>query len=287
MISYGKPEYIEDLKMLWRKTFCDSKTYVDLFFEKIYLAENTLVFVENDRVVSALYMIPYKLLKDGRENSIAYLYALATDPEFRGRKIMSMLITKSLDICKERNYALSVLIPAEDSLLGFYRNFGYEECFEQVKITKTLAEVREEAKNQIPADHIKADAGQIWNAYSRSRFFDSECVILSEEQNEFYIEVLEKEGGEAWLLKTGGKEYYALLNRVKDNISVYETDLDSAGLKPFYAALLKEFDFKTLTFYQPLYFNEEETRAFKRPFAMSKNLAEIDLNKPFLNRVLV
>lgn len=321
MISFGKSEYIPDLKNMWHKIFGDSEDYLNSFFNKVYKNENTLVYVENNKVVSVLFMIPYKYVNSGKENEIVYLYALATDPAYRGRKIMSKLIQKSLTISTERGYALSVLIPAEDTLFSYYRQFGFEDYFEQVKIIKSIEEIenelssnenlmqqgqmqvvqlqevqmqevkRKEVKHK-QIEFIKADARQIYDAYSHSKIYMNEGVILSYQQNEFYIEELLKEGGQAFVFdlnrnRDRKEDGYVLLKFINDNLYIYETNIDSNNLNLFYKALLKIYAFKKITFYQPICFGEEETKYYKKTFAMAKRLSNIDIKEPFLNRLLM
>lgn len=287
MTEYGRREFEGELKALWKSTFGDSDWYIDSFFKKVRSDENTLVYTEGGRVLSALYIIPYGIFIEGKKETAAYLYALATQPEFRGRGIMSELINSALDLSRERGYAISALIPADVSLAGFYRKFGFEYFFEQVKITKTRKEAEKLAQNSRPARLYEADAGQIWRAYSRSVFVSHEHIVLSEEQNEFYVDTLKNDGGEALIVKSGTKEHYALLKFDGGNLLIYETDVDFQTLKPLCAALIEKYDFESVTFCQPVCFGKEETDAYKKPFAMAKKLKEISLKDPFLNRVLM
>ena len=286
MISYGKPEYVEDLKLLWQDTFGDSRRFIDSFFDNVYEAQNTLIHVEDGRAVSSLYMIPYKVLLNGREERVVYLYALATDPSYRGRKIMSNLIKKSFEISAERDYALSFLVPARESLAEFYRKFGYEYSFYRTKLSRSSAFIRKEAKNQPPIACVEADANAIWDLYRNSIYTKVDGVVLSENQNRFYVEEIIKEGGEALILKTEDREYYALLMPYENEIIVYETNLDSSVIKQFYALLLEKYRFKSVTFFQPVCFSEEEISKHTIPFAMAKMFKELDLSKPFVNRVI-
>ena len=302
MISYGKYEYIPALKIMWHKIFGDSESYLNSFFGKVYKDENTLVDIENGNVVSVLFMIPYKFIANGKETKIVYLYALATEPAYRGRKIMAKLIQKSLDLSAKRGYALSVLIPADDSLFEYYRQFGYEEYFERAMITKTIADIDKEQTNKeqtnkgfkiqeignTPMKLVKADAEQIWAAYSHSEIFASEGIILSKEQNEYYIEELKSEGGQAYVFKmSGDKDGYALLQLRDNNLLVLETNVDANNLKLFYEALYRLYKFEAVTFYQPICFDEAEIKPYKKSFAMAKSLNGINVKDPFINRVLM
>lgn len=288
MILYSKSDYIPHLKAMWKNIFGDNDKYLDAFFNKVYIDENTLVHVENHRVVSSLYMIPYKMPADGGEKKVVYLYALATDPAYRGRGIMSRLIKKSLEISAQRGYSLSALIPAEESLFEYYRQFGYRECFTKTTITKTIEQIEMEAEGHEALVLNKANERQIWDAYTKSEFYSSECIILSEEQNKFYIETLLSEGGEALIFDTGQKKNgYALLKQEDRKILIYESNVDKCTLPSFFAALLKKHNFTSATFHQPICFGENEIKSNTKQFAMAKSLDGTTLTKPFINRVLM
>lgn len=287
MITYGKPEYIGALKTLWHETFGDSMVYIDSFFDCVYKDENTLVCIKNNHPVSALYMVPYKMIQKTDKIKTLYLYALATAPEYRGQGIMSRLIELSLKIGIERGYMLCALIPSEDSLFGYYRKFGFESSFGRVKIIKRIMEIREASSGQKALSLKTADCEQIWNAYVCSRFYEQECIVLSKEQNRFYIKELEREGGQALIFDMEAEnDGYLLLKSDGGELAVYETNATPDVLSALYAALLKEYDFNMVTFYQPLCFTDEESSEFKKPYAMSKDLGGIKLINPFINRVL-
>ncbi len=288
MISYGKTEYAGELKALWSDVFGDDGDYINSFFESVYSDENTLVYVDNGKPVSMLYIVPYTMSLDNREIKAAYLYALATRPEYRGQKIMQRLLERSFEISEERGYSLCVLIPSEESLFGYYRKFGFEDTFKRAAIIKSVREVKRAASGYKALPIKNADAKGIWNAYSKSLFYAAGCVTLTQSQNEFYIKELEREGGRAFLFNMREEnDGYILLGQSGGTVTVYETNADSGVLPALYSALLKEFSFQSITFYQPLCFPEEEVSAAKKRYAMSKNLAGVRLLEPYINRVLI
>ncbi len=225
MISCGKYDYIEQLKSLWQKTFGDSTAYINSFFDNMYRDENTLVYIEDKTIVSVLYIIEYEIPLETDKIKIAYLYALTTEPAFRGRGIMSRLIEKSFEIGIKRDYKLCVLIPSEASLFDYYRRFGFKECFSRTTITKHLSEIRRTASGEKELLLKKADCNKIWNAYIKSPFFGPECVVLSRQQNCFFIKELEREGGQAFLFDLKGKDDgYILLGQKGKELLIYETN---------------------------------------------------------------
>jgi len=293
MISFGRPEHIPHLKALWHKVFGDSREYLDAFFNTFFRPENTLVFTEGGFPVSALYMVPYTILTDSGEKQVSYLYALSTEPSYRGKGIMSKLIEKSLELSRDRGYSLSVLIPSEPSLFGYYSRFGFKKCFDRVTITRTIERIKKEAEGYKPIKLERADAGRIWDAYIKSRFYASGCIILNEEQNRFYTETLEAAGGEAVTFEIDKEnDGYALLQPVDGKLIIHESNVTSGVLPSFYAALIEKYSFSkysfsTLVFHQPICYDKEEVKLNAKPFAMAKSLDGTTLANPFINRVLM
>lgn len=287
MIARATREQIPELRALWQNVFGDGPTFLDPFFTRVFVPDNTLVWTESGRVVSALYILPYTIPNGGEMLRAAYLYALATEPAWRGRKIMSRLIEASFDLCAARGYALSMLVPAKDSLFGFYRGFGFTEFFERVRVEKTRQELAELGAGCAPVALVRAGTVRIWRQYRQSPFCADGCVTLTAEQNAFYIDILRSEGGEALNFSVDGTPYYALLVNRNDELILYETDADARALGPLCAALCQRYDFQRATFFQPLCFGKVETRRGRRPFAMAKLLQDVEIRQPFIGRVLL
>ena len=72
---------------LWQECFNDSEAFVRLYFSTKYTEENTLVHIENGKVLSALQMLPYSMTCWGRELRISYISGASTWPEARGRGV--------------------------------------------------------------------------------------------------------------------------------------------------------------------------------------------------------
>ncbi len=287
MIARAAREQIPELRALWTAVFGDGPDFLDPFFARVFVPENTLVWTEEGCVVSALYILPYSIPNKGETLRAAYLYALATEPAWRGRKIMSQLIAESFRLCAARGYALSMLVPAKDSIFGFYRSFGFEDYFERVRIEKTREEMRALAEGCAPAKLVKASAARIFRQYRQSPFCGDGCVELSAEQNAFYCDVLKTDGGEALTFAVDGTTYYALLVKTGETLTIYETDADARALGPLCAALCEKYEFEKTVFIQPQCFGKVETKRGRRPFAMAKLFKPVEIDKPFIGRVLM
>ena len=85
---------------LWQECFNDSEAFVQLYFSTKYTEENTLVHIENGKVLSALQMLPYSMTCWGRELRISYISGASTWPEARGRGLMKDLLTEAFRIMR-------------------------------------------------------------------------------------------------------------------------------------------------------------------------------------------
>ena len=287
MIARAAREQIPELRALWASVFGEGTDYLDAFFARVFVPDNTLVWTEGGHVVSALYILPYMIPNRGEHLRAAYLYALATEPAWRGRKIMSQLIEESFRLCAARGYALAMLVPAKDSLFGFYRVFGFADYFDRVRIEKTHGEMLSLAAGSAPARLTKASAAHIFRQYRQSPFFGDGCVVLSAEQNAFSCDVLKASGGEALTFAVDSVPYYALLTNTAGTLTIDETDADARALGPLCAALCGRYEFEKAVFIQPRCFGKVETRRGRRPFAMAKLFMPVDIERPFIGRILM
>lgn len=109
------------LKHIWLSCFEEQPDAADLFFEKNQSSFHAYACEADGTLVSALYLIDCTL--DG--DCAHYLCGAATLPAYRGRGIMSSLITYALDDAKQRGDRYSLLFPASGSLYDYYARFGY------------------------------------------------------------------------------------------------------------------------------------------------------------------
>lgn len=126
---FSVPDLRLKLKKLWKDAFGDDDAYVDSFFS-CFAPERYAHFLSlNDRIVSVLYALPYRVhLQDGRELPAAYIYAVATDEKFRGCGYMSQLMRCVHARLRAQGCAAALIIPAEQWLWSYYAKFGYDVC---------------------------------------------------------------------------------------------------------------------------------------------------------------
>lgn len=120
---------IEQLKSLWKSLFGDTEAFISLFFHEVVRDENIRVLEEKGRILSALYMLPYPFRIWNQEVTASYISGAGTLPEAQGRGLMRRLLIDSFKEMERRQIPLSILIPAEPWLYGFYEKSGYATVF--------------------------------------------------------------------------------------------------------------------------------------------------------------
>lgn len=115
-------------RALWKLCFGDSDEFIRLYFTCKYRPEYNSFREERGQVVAALQRLPYRMNFQGREVPVAYVSGACTSPEHRGRGVMAALLGEVHRRMKADGQLFSLLIPASESLFGYYRRFGYADC---------------------------------------------------------------------------------------------------------------------------------------------------------------
>lgn len=154
MIHFANDCDFSQIIALWKECFPDNNEFFDWYFANQYHAENTLVY-ECDGIISAiLQRLPYQIKNIGQ---VSYIYGACTHPNYRRKGIMAELIKYSAEIDLSLDIIASILIPREESLFQYYKNFGYKAAFriyhktyQKQNLPLNLYNFRECTKNDIP-----------------------------------------------------------------------------------------------------------------------------------------
>ena len=142
MIDYAYGRKSDVIKM-WRSSFFDTDAYYDLYFSKVYRDDNTLVYYENDRAVSSLQMLPYRINLWGQMLDMGYISGVVTLPESRGKGYAGDVLIHSFKEMKGKGYVFTSLIPQNDGLFRYYDRFGYTSvCYrkkEKISLDKSFS----------------------------------------------------------------------------------------------------------------------------------------------------
>ncbi len=113
----------EQALSLYKKVFYEdsedfAKTFTDKYFDKC-----CRYILCDGKMVAMLYLLDCVVFDGEKNHPALYLYAAATDPDYRNRGLMSKLIDSVL---KENKTIVTK--PANQSLFSFYENFGFTVC---------------------------------------------------------------------------------------------------------------------------------------------------------------
>ena len=99
-INYPTGNQEARLRTLWRLAFGDPEELIAGFFASGYSPRRCRCGVENGNVAAALYWFDAEF----RGQKFAYLYAVATHPDFRNRGLCRTLMADTAACLTERGY---------------------------------------------------------------------------------------------------------------------------------------------------------------------------------------
>ena len=109
------------LKVIWQEAFHEPVESIDGFFSSGFSPDRCRYLSQGGEPVSVLYWFDCEY--DG--GKLAYIYAVATHRDHRGKGLASRLLAETHDHLKALGYAGAVLKPA-DGLFPFYARLGYK-----------------------------------------------------------------------------------------------------------------------------------------------------------------
>ncbi len=125
MILLANEQDIPALVGLWEEAFGEDELVRD-FYDKAFMEMSVLIVKNEQRIVSMLHYMPCRYEEGGVVYKGVYLYALATDKEYRGRGYMGRLINEALELAKQSGVDFCFLVPADAPLYDFYKKFGFD-----------------------------------------------------------------------------------------------------------------------------------------------------------------
>lgn len=126
----SRAQDVPRLRELWKLAFGDEDAYIDHFFQRYYAPERMLVLEENDVVQAMTAWFDMPLVSaQGTTYPSAYLYAVTTHPDCRGRGVAGQLLSFADRWLKEQGFVCMSTVPARTDLHAFFAQNGFEECF--------------------------------------------------------------------------------------------------------------------------------------------------------------
>lgn len=125
MEDFARRGDVPALKKIWDACFGGEPEYRDFYYRVRFRPKETLVWRENGIPVSMMTLMP--LIIAGKPG--AYVYAVATLPEYRGRGLVRKLDAFAEQVVRQNGGQFLTLVPAELSLFPFYEKLGYSTSF--------------------------------------------------------------------------------------------------------------------------------------------------------------
>lgn len=125
-MTFNHPDHtrVPHLRRLWQTAFGDTDAFLDAFFSTAFSPERSLCAFDEGKLAGMLFW--FDIFCDGRK--MAYLYAVATDPHYRGRGVCRNLMEHTHSFLRARGYAGALLVPVDGGLRQMYAAFGYQNC---------------------------------------------------------------------------------------------------------------------------------------------------------------
>lgn len=215
----SKLEDVPQLKQLWNLAFGDGDSYVDNFFGNYGSPDKILVAEEKGtgKILAMTAWFGSDFHRGGEVYRFAYLYAVATHPEYEKQGIASKLLSFVYETMVEYGFHGVTTVPAQPSLHQFFGRNGFEEYFvhREYQLKDHFPYVPDLKRRKLTAEEYK------WGreTYFKSKKSFYQRVALDRGQSVEKVEAidipfisLDKEGYEYQnaVCHLGGGGFYAL-----------------------------------------------------------------------------
>ncbi|ENY8961047.1 GNAT family N-acetyltransferase [Clostridioides difficile] len=204
-IRYAKEEEIESIKEIWSYCFNDTESFMKYYFNDKYKSENTVVALDEGKIISSLQLSQYKLLLNSKVYNTSYVVGVSTLPEGRGTGYMSKVMKFTLNELYKKGQLVSILMPIDYRL---YRRFGYEHCYDQIEYTINTDDLKNFKSS---GKMIKSNLSQIDDLIRIDRAFLNEVngnVLKDEHYYENLFKEIQSEDGFLYIHEGNEKDGY-------------------------------------------------------------------------------
>lgn len=123
-IDFPKHDHILQLRSLWKDIFGDTDAFLDSFFRTAFAPDRCRCVMADDRITAVLYWLDCTM----ENQKLAYIYAVATHPDFRNQGLCRKLMENTHALLSRQGYASAILVPQSESLRGMYAKMGYRDA---------------------------------------------------------------------------------------------------------------------------------------------------------------
>ena len=172
IIKNAAAAHIPALSRLWEDNFGDTPEFIRGFFQTGFSPERSMLAEENGTVLGSLYWFDCQW----ENRKIAYIYAVSTHKDHRGKGICRQLMDAAHAQLKEDGYAGSILVPAEETLFRLYGKMGYIPCCPASAVTLDSTQPAAELTALSPEEY--------W--FMRLAFLPRNGIVQNSETLQFY-----------------------------------------------------------------------------------------------------
>ena len=120
-IDFPAPHHMQQQRSLWQTAFGDTDWFLDCFFHTAYASDRCRCILIDDEIAAILYWIDCTV----GNQKLAYIYAVATHPDHRGKGLCRMLMEDTHMLLARKGYSGAILVPQKESLRKMYAGMGY------------------------------------------------------------------------------------------------------------------------------------------------------------------
>ena len=187
IISEPNHSQMPQLRQLWKTAFGDDDAFLDMFYTSAYAPHRCRCMLDGDRVAAALYW--FDCTCEGQK--LAYIYAVATDPDYRNQGLCRRLMADTHAHLKAQGYAGAMLLPQDPGLRQMYGKMGYLPCtsigeriFQAAEKPAALTELTADdyarlRKTMLPPDSVIQEQENLSYLANLSRFYRIEDTIAA------------------------------------------------------------------------------------------------------------
>lgn len=186
IIKHPAPGDKTALMELWQAVFQDPLDYIEGFFVHAYAPERCLCILEDGQAAAMVHWLDMTC----RGEKIAYLYAVATRRQYRGRGLCRDLMDRAHTLLTARGYAGAALVPQNQGLFRMYEKMGYHPfggihrsfCSAAAPIAVTAISRQawqRRRKEMLPAGSVELSEQAAAYLGAMAEFFGGEDVLLA------------------------------------------------------------------------------------------------------------
>ncbi len=226
-------DHLDQVKELWNYCFDDGPEFTNWFFLNRYSHTNTLAVYNNqNKIESALQLLPYNIYLHGKVHPISYIVGVSTWPEYRGRGHARNLLHKALDSLREKGEFISILLPFN---YNFYRRYGWEICYDyieyNIELDNILLDMDRQLVGHIRKVRLEDDLQLLDLCYTQFMSNYNGYIVRSKADWKRVFDDLRIYGGDGYILQYGDDVGYILFTYGDDKINIRELQYTHTSIK--------------------------------------------------------